>query len=312
MLFEKLLVPLDGTAGSAVALSMARAMARTKDATLTLLQVVPAAEDEAAIGDAERDLNRLAVELTASGLTARAMVRTGNPAEQIVQQARADAADLIVMRTHGRAGVARAVLGSVAERVLALSPVPLLLVRPGGQYVHQVKSLLVPVDGSPGGALALGVATGLAEACGASLRLAEVVVPISVYVYSTSAYNGAMFVDPAWDEEARVSAQAYVDGLAVRLRRSGLTVESEVCVAPSVADAIADIATARGIDLIVMSTEALTGAARAVLGSVADAVVRAARCPVLLLRREPPPVVPESDPGVGQQSREPELIATGS
>jgi nucleotide-binding universal stress UspA family protein len=119
-------------------------------------------------------------------------------------------------------------------------------------------------------------------------------------------------VDPAWDEEARLSAQTYVDGLAARLRSGGLTVETEVCIAPSVADAIADIAEARGIDLIVMSTEALTGAARAVLGSVADAVVRAARCPVLLLRREPPTVPHESKATADPHPREPELVAVGS
>src|SRR5206468_4934682 len=131
----------------------------------------------------------------------------------IVEQARADATDLIVMRTHGRAGLARAFLGSVAERVLTLSPVPLVLVRPGDRYVSQVRSVLVPVDGSPGGALALGAAVGLAVASHASLRLVEVVVPIPTYIYGAYASNGATFVDPTWDEEARVRAQAYVDGL---------------------------------------------------------------------------------------------------
>src|SRR5437868_1911549 len=82
-------------------------------------------------------------------------------------------------------------------RVLALSPVPLLLLRPGGQYVSHVTSVLVPVDGSPGGALALGAAVGLAEASGASLRLLEVVVPIPTYLYGAYAYNSATFVDPA-------------------------------------------------------------------------------------------------------------------
>ncbi len=312
MLFEKLLVPLDGTAESAGALPMARAMARATGATFTLLRVVPTDKDGQARRQAQHDLDGIAAELTAGGLTAKTVVRIGDPAQQIVEQARADATDLIVMRTHGRAGLTRAVLGSVAEGVLELSPVPLLLVRRGDRYVSQVKTVLVPVDGSPGGALALGAAVGLAEASGASLRLVEVVVPIPTYIYGAYAYNGATFVDPAWDEEAQVSAQTYVDGLAARLRSGGLTVETEVCIASSVADAIADIAEARGIDLIVMSTEALTGAARAVLGSVADAVVRAARCPVLLLRREAPPVAHEATQTADPQSREPDLVATGT
>jgi nucleotide-binding universal stress UspA family protein len=312
MLFEKILVPLDGTAESAGALPMARAMARATGATFTLLRVVPTDKDEHATRQAQHDLDGIAADLTAGGLSAKTVVRIADTAQQIVEQARADGTDLIVMRTRGRAGLTRAVLGSVAERVLELSPVPLLLVRRGDRYVSHVKSVLVPVDGSPGGALALGAAVGVAEASGAYLRLVEVVVPIPTYVYGAYAYNGAMYVDPAWDEEARLSAQTYVDGLAARLRSGGLTVETEVCIAPSVADAIADIAEARGIDLIVMSTEALTGAARAVLGSVADAVVRAARCPVLLLRREPPTVPHESKATADPHPREPELVAVGS
>jgi nucleotide-binding universal stress UspA family protein len=121
------------------------------------------------------------------------------------------------MRTHGRAGLARAVLGSVAERILTLSPVPLLLLRPGAQHMTQIRSVLVPVDGSPGGSLALGAAVGLAEASGASLRLLEVVVLILTYIYGAYALNGATYVDPAWDEDARLSAQTYVDGLATRI-----------------------------------------------------------------------------------------------
>jgi nucleotide-binding universal stress UspA family protein len=140
----------------------------------------------------------------------------------------------------------------------------------------------------------------------------EVVVPIPTYIYGAYAFNGATYVDPAWDEEARLSAQTYVDGLATRIRNSSLTVETEVCIASSVATAIADAAEGRGVDLIVMSTDALTGAARAVLGSFADAVVRAARCPVLLLRREPPPVPDEASEMADQQSHETEVVATAT
>jgi len=159
MLFEKLLVPLDGTAESAVALPIARAMARATGATVTLLRVLAADEADGITRAAQRELDGIAAELTAGGLTARTVVQAGDPAQTIVAHARMGEADLIVMRTHGRAGLARAVVGSVAERVLTQSPVPLLLLRPGDRYVSQIKSLLVPVDGSPGAALALGAAS---------------------------------------------------------------------------------------------------------------------------------------------------------
>lgn len=311
-MFKKLLIPLDGTAQSAVSLPVARAMARATGATLTLLGVVPAAEDDRTQTEAKQNLDRIAEELIASGLTVETIVSTGDPAHQIVQQVSAQEADLIVMRTHGRAGLARAVLGSVAERVLATSPVPMLLLRPGGKRVSHIKSLLVPVDGSPGGALALGAGVALAQATGASLRLLEVVVPIPNYVYGAYGWNAVPHVDPAWDEEARASAQTYGDAIVARLSKTGSTVEGEVRIAASVPDAIVRVADQRGVDMIVMSTEALMGAARAVLGSVADAVVRSARCPVLPLRQTQPPAPHESNQAADRRSREPELIPTGT
>jgi nucleotide-binding universal stress UspA family protein len=311
-MFSNLLIPLDATPQSAVALPLASAMARATGAKLTLLRVVSATDNAHAVSDAQRTVDRIAEELSAGGLTVSTIVRTGDPAEQIEQQARAQAADLIVMRTHGRAGLERAVLGSVTERVLTLCPVPLLLLRPGGHRVSTIRSLLVPIDGSPGGALALGAAVALAQATGASLRLLEVVVPIPNYIYTEFALNAVSYVDPTWDEEAQTSAQTYVDAIAARLCETGLAVEGEIRVGASIADTICGVAEAHGVDIIVMSTDALTGAARAVLGSVADAVVRSAQCPVLLLRREPPAAPHGAVKTANTRSREPDLIPTGT
>ncbi len=69
MLFEKLLVPLDGTAESAVALPIARAMARATGATVTLLRVLAADEEDRTTREAQRELDGIAAELTAGGLT---------------------------------------------------------------------------------------------------------------------------------------------------------------------------------------------------------------------------------------------------
>jgi nucleotide-binding universal stress UspA family protein len=83
------------------------------------------------------------------------VVRQGEPAAQIVEEILAASVDLVAMATHGRSGLQRAMLGSVAERTLERSPVPVLVQRPGGKRVTEIRTLLVPVDGSPGGALAL-------------------------------------------------------------------------------------------------------------------------------------------------------------
>ncbi len=290
-MFKSLLVPLDESPGSAAALPLARAVARATQAKITLLRVVPdwqPGTPRPASIEASAYLDRIVPELVSAGLDVAAVVRGGEVAPTILAEAAAHGADLIVMATRGRAGLERAVLGSVSGQVLAETPVPLLLMRPGGHRVSAVRKLLVPVDGTPGGSLALGVAVGLAHAAAASITLLRVAVPLPLWVYEpTLGINTGPFLDPRWDEDARASAQAYVDALADRLRASGMDVEAQA-VLGTVPGAIAQVAEESGVDVVVMSTHAHTGPVRAVLGSVADAVVRTSRHPVLLVRRRDP------------------------
>jgi nucleotide-binding universal stress UspA family protein len=190
------------------------------------------------------------------------------------------------MRTHGRAGLERAVMGSVTQTVLAATQVPIMLMRPGGRRISQFRKLLVPVDGSPGGAMALATAIGFATSSNAALELVQAVVPIPMQAWV--GYSGPMsYYDPEWDDEARTSAQGYLDSMAARVRTTGLQVGARMVEGASVPDLIVSAADAADVDAIVMSTHALTGVTRALLGSVADAVVRSAHCPVLLLRQIP-------------------------
>jgi nucleotide-binding universal stress UspA family protein len=297
-MFTRIIVPLDGTPQSNAALPLARTFGRATGAALTLLRVTSEAER---VSDIDAGLERVAQELADSELKVTAMVRQGHPAAAILNEVRAQGADLVIMRTHGRAGLSRAVLGSVAQQVLTMSPVPLVLLRPGGRRVTQLRRLLVPVDGSPGGAVALGAAMGLAQATGASVRLSEVVVPIPSYLYTEFNVAGGWYVDPVWDQEAQTAADAYVHAISTRLRERGLDATSEVTVATSVPDTLVRSAESIAADLIVMSSHALTGAARALVGSVTDEVVRTARCPVLVVRRDMP--APHSAGASGHDTR---------
>jgi nucleotide-binding universal stress UspA family protein len=296
-MFTRIVVPLDGSAEANAALPLTRTFARATSARVTLVRVKSETESRQELS---AELSRIAAELAGAGLVVQAVVREGEPADEILGEVKARSADLVIMRTHGRSGLGRAVLGSVTERILKASVVPVVLLRPGGRRVSHLRTLLVPVDGSPGGAVALGTAIGLAKSTGAAVRLLEVVVPIPNYVFSMFAMNGVPFVDPAWDAEAEAAAQTYVDSLTARLRAAGLEASGEVVVAASVADRIVKTADDRSADLIVMSSQALTGAARALLGSVADAVVRTSHCPVLVIRR--PPVAEQASTSVESAS----------
>jgi nucleotide-binding universal stress UspA family protein len=300
-MFSHLLVALDGTDEAAVALAPALALARSTAARLTLLRAVPLDQDAAASNEAHAYLDRVAADLGSGDVAGAVAVRRGQPAEAILAAGRDLRADLIVMATHGRSGVGRAILGSVAETVLAGTRVPVLLVRPGGHEARGVRALLVPLDGAPGGAIALGAALGLARATGARIVLLQVVRPLSAYAYGGDPSLGGIpwEPDPGWDDEALAAARTYVVGMAGRLRHAGVAAEGRAILAGAgagIARVLVAAAEEIDADLIVMSTHALTGPRRAIVGSVADEVVRTAHRGVLLVRTDAPVADPAHHP----------------
>ena len=102
---------------------------------------------------------------------------------------------------------------------------------------------------------------------------------VPTWVYAGDAYGGMAYYDPEWDEETLASARTYVEGIVKRLGAAGLVVEGDARQERDVAGTIVRVAEEATADLIVMSTQALTGPARALLGSVADAVARTSHCP---------------------------------
>ena len=135
-----ILVPLDGSALAEAALAPAIELARANNAKLVLLRATEAhaapltdltEAQVAAVRGAEEYLDSVRTRINAVELAAvDTSVWYGPPAEAIVEAARFRRADLIVMSSHGRSGVGRLVLGSVAETVLRASTVPILLLRP--------------------------------------------------------------------------------------------------------------------------------------------------------------------------------------
>ncbi len=289
---QKLLVPLDGTPQAGAALPPARAIAQATGAAVVLVRVIPddlpGAADQARAA-ADQYLAGVAAELAKSNLQVHTLVLAGaRPADEILRAVAAERADLIVMATHARGGLQRVLLGSVTQDVLAASPVPLLLVRPGRHRVARVTALLIPVDGSPGGTLALGLAMPLAQATGARLVLLQVVPPLPADVKAQLVLAAPIAEALPGDAERLASAEHYVTQLVARLQNAGLVAEGHAVLGP-VAATIVRTARDTGADIIVMSTHALTGPARAVLGSVADEVLRSADRPVLLVPRRQRP-----------------------
>jgi len=291
--FTKILVPLDGTPEAMAALAPAQTVATATGAAICLVQAIESDGSGPDHALATADLEVMARSLRHQSLQASTSVRRGEPATEIIVAAAELGADLIAMTTHGRSGLSRAVLGSITQRVLAASPTPVLLLRPGGHLMTRLDVILVAVDGSLGGAHALASAVPLARSVNARLVLVDVAVPyVAFMATSESGFgDGSLYFDPDWDKDALAAADLYVSGLAARLQNAGIRAEGRAITGPalqastSVAEAIMKTADHIDADLIVMSTHALTGPARAVLGSVADTVVRSAHRAVLLPRR---------------------------
>jgi nucleotide-binding universal stress UspA family protein len=286
-MFHSILVPLDGSAYSAAALPVARTVAAATGSAIQLLRVVTKGS-QTENNQAASYLEPIGQELRTTSLRVDATVEQGDPATEIVKFARDRDVDLIVMATHAHGSRSILALTSVARQVLAESPAPILMVHPGGRGAHHIQKLLVPVDGSPGGSLALAAAAWLCRRTGASMVLLDVVVPVPIDAFAAMpALSLGAYVDPAWEDQARSAARIYVDSLARLLTETGLVCEARVATG-DVASEIIRSADEVDADLVVMSTHSIAWPGQAYLGSVADSVVAHSGRPVLLLRRERP------------------------
>ena len=146
MQIGSVIVPLDGSRTAEGALPRATSIARSTGARLILLRAVqahsfpgadPIPAQVAAVREAEGYLATVAERLRTSGVTEiKRSVWYGPPAAAIVEAARFNHADMIVMTTHGRTGVGRLAMGSVTESVLRGTSVPILVVRDGGALLE--------------------------------------------------------------------------------------------------------------------------------------------------------------------------------
>ena len=251
------------------------------------------------IYDSQQEANeRSALEMTLlpdqlllqhDGYSVTSLVRFGDPAEEIADQARCVNIDIVAMATHGQTGLRHLLMGSVAEQVLRDLTIPVLLIRPTdhtpdhalARPAKRRLTALVPLDGSPIAEYALECATELASSIGARLVLAAVEPNVG------DVGLAEVGVVPYWvladHEAAIVRLNEYLKQTAARLTNLGLTVETRLAEG-SPAEEILRISAAEHADLIVMTTRGRSGMERLLLGSVAAKVLQNADLPVLLAR----------------------------
>jgi nucleotide-binding universal stress UspA family protein len=287
-----ILVPLDGSPVSEQAIPLAASVAERWHAPLRLVRVhIPLSSevhcaDGLVVMDNQRDRDARASDAdylerqrACSGVAEAEAVLLEGPgvSAALTTDAAKSGARLVIMTTHGRGGLPRLLLGSVAAGLVKHSPAPVLLVRPGQHDApHRFERVLVPLDDSERALSILGHVSRVAEP-GARLVLLNVVEP-TAWTYWPDA-GGALVPDEREQEEA---ARGWLEAAAAPMRASGFDVETRVTVSRHCANAI--LSAARGMDaqLVALATHGRSGLVRAALGSVAEEVVRGADVPVLL------------------------------
>lgn len=276
----KVLVPYDGAELSEHAAVMAIELLAQHSLDVVLLRVAPNESYEA---EAKASLEAAAARIAASPAAVQPVLAFGSPAEEIVRSTDQNGADLIAMSTHARPIVARMILGSVTDRVIRTSPVPVLVLHPPTMSLDRLSPpagrklrILAPIDGSRFAEDAVEMAISL-------LRPELVEVTLLTVITLTPLRDTAF--------EAQES-------FASRLRERGVTVSCEILRGDPV-DQIAALAERDSYDLIVMATHAHGNVARLLIGDTTDGVIRTASAPVLVI--EPRSMEIPVDPVSGEE-----------
>jgi len=293
-MYEKILVPLDGSELAEVALPYAEELAGRLGSEVRLLYVSEPAEASyrrmhqfymQKVAEATKHAaERYAEKPGEKAIKVESRILVGNPAEEIVDYA--DKADigLIVMATHGHSGIKRWALGgSVADKVVRATKQPVAIIRARGarpdvREKGVLNKALVPLDGSKESEAVIPYIEELASKLKVGLILLQVVA---------RAYHVHEGIEVPYTEEEvkplEADAERYLEKVSKALQGKGISTRWEVRVGHE-AEEIIEFADEIVADLVAMSTHGQTGISRWAFGSVTDKVLHAGNTPVLLVR----------------------------
>lgn len=299
-MFTRLLIPLDGSKTAEQVMPCARTFVDRFELPVELLAVVDIGPLLTSVEQARR-FDKLVEEASRQGKAylervsgrfvgsrVRRRVEQGNAADVIIEKTEKNKSTLIAMTTHGRSGVDRWLLGSVAEKVLRTTTNPLLLVRATqeGTAVGEAsfRSIVVPLDGSELAETVLPTVVRIAKKLGLEVFLIRAYSnPYSPFISGGGHY--AVNVDELL-KDIRDEARNYLEKKLTELQKWGVERISYLLHEGIAADEIVAVAGETPESLIVMCSHGRSGMKRWLLGSVTETVVRHSRCPVLVLRGE--------------------------
>jgi nucleotide-binding universal stress UspA family protein len=283
-MYEDILIPFDGSEGAAEVLHHVSEIAHWAGATIHVLYVADTNRDsvtvvegqtvDVLVREGEDIVEEAAQTLDTLGVPYETDVVQGNPAPTIVEYAERYDQDLVVMPTHGREGVSRYLIGSVSEKVVRLSSVPVLTVRmqPDETLEFPYENILIPTDGSPAATHAAEHAVEFAASLDATVHVLSVVDDSALGPDVRSVISGEESEQAATDAVETVVSAAGTHGVTDTIRHIEHGDPAEV---------IIDCLEANDIHAVGMGTTGRRGTDRILLGSVAEKTVRSAPVPVM-------------------------------
>ncbi|HEY33597.1 MAG TPA: universal stress protein [Dehalococcoidia bacterium] len=296
---KNILVPLDGSELAEVALPYAEELAVRLGIGIKLLRVVTlpvyseptggvyAVEQEIALRSGAKDyLEKVSHSLEAKGIAVQPDIKYNAAAEGIVDYAARDEIGLVVVATHGRSGVMRWALGSVADRVLRGTEKPVMLIRAIGQHPAApeqgiIKKILVPLDGSPESEAVIPHVAWLASGLGADVILFQALAG-GYHTITAKGYEYTVYPEQQLASD-KAFAEDYLTRVGKQFKEKGAKPGAEVRPGDA-AEEIIEFADEVRADMVAMSTHGRSGVGRWIFGSVAEKVLHEGNNPLLLVR----------------------------
>jgi len=228
--------------------------------------------------EAEAGFDRLLASVAGSGINVRIHLEDGPPAQRILEVAAKEAADLLIVGTHGRTGLSRAIFGSVADRLVRQAPCPVLTVQPTLREVPrtEIRRLCYATDFSPTARAAWPWVVAIARPSGAQVDLVHVTFqPVPDRHRSAEALARMTHM---LHEQGRTEAERFLAGSELPREQIRLCLTHG-----DPGEQIVHRVQEQADDLIIMGTHGWSGVVRWMLGSVAHHVIQAAPCPVLTI-----------------------------
>jgi nucleotide-binding universal stress UspA family protein len=293
-----ILVPLDGSELAECVLPHLMAIAPITGARVTLIHVLERGlSQNGNVGsidplgwhmqkqESQSYLDHVAKRLENLDIQVEQAILEGNPAEVLIEFARNNVVDLLIMSTHGRTGLSEWNVSSVVQKILLRSYKSILLIRAYASSLDEVQynRLFLAVDGSTRAEYILPFAMSLAQAHQSNVTLGMVIPkPQTMQRFPLSEEDAAWL--QKFTEKNQTEASRYLDQLSTQLSLKGVSTEAKIIVSENAHGAVYDMAEDSNADLIMIAAHGHSGERRWPYGSIATSLITYGRTPLMIMQ----------------------------